>query len=198
MTCSRSSEARQQWPHLASGLEQAAQGDGSSLERDFQPRRPAYQSSLNSAVALQCADKPLPRQGPSAWPTVIARLSRISQLEGPVNGWWLWAPCASWPVASNDRYTGPWTASTRRPILVVGTRFDPQTPYANARRVTRLLGNAVLLTYDGYGHTSENDPSTCVDHAINRYLVALVAPRPATVCQANQQPFDPRFAAGGW
>jgi pimeloyl-ACP methyl ester carboxylesterase len=186
-----------EWPHLASGLEQAARGDGSSLERDFQRRRPAYQSSLNSAVALQCADKPLPRQGPSAWPTVIARLSRISQLEGPVNGWWLWAPCASWPVASTDRYTGPWTASTRHPIVVVGTRFDPQTPYANARRVTRLLGNAVLLTYDGYGHTSDNDPSTCVEHAINRYLVALVAPRPGTACQANQQPFDPGFGAGG-
>jgi len=79
---------------------------------------------------------------------------------------------------------------------VVGTRFDPQTPYANARRVTRLLGNAVLLTYDGYGHTSENGPSTCVEHAVIRYLVALVAPRPGTACQADQQPFDRGFGDG--
>jgi pimeloyl-ACP methyl ester carboxylesterase len=179
-----------QWPQLASGLEQAARGDGSSLESDVQSQRLAYQSSLNSAVALQCADKPLPRQGPQAWPSVIARLTRISRLEGPVTGWWLWAPCSSWPVASADRYTGPWTASTRHPILVVGTRFDPQTPYANARRVTRLLGNAVLLTFDGYGHTSENDPSACVKRAINRYLVALTAPRPGSACRPDRQPFD--------
>jgi TAP-like protein len=41
-------------------------------------------------------------------------------------------------------------------------RFDPATSYANARRVARRLGNAVLLTHDGYGHTSDSDPSACV------------------------------------
>ncbi len=128
---------------------------------------------------------------------MIGRLTRLSRTEGPVNGWWLWAPCASWPVANADRYTGPWAAGTRNPSLVIGTRFDPQTPYANARHVARLLGNAALLTYDGYGHTSENDPSACVERAIRRYLVALAAPRPATVCQADHQPFDRGFGGGG-
>jgi len=180
-----------QWPELAAGLGKAARGDGSALETDFQQERPAYQSALVSAVALGCADKPPPRQGPRAWPTVIGHLTQISRIEGPVQGWWLWAPCSSWPVVSADRYTGPWKARTLNPILVVGTRFDPQTPFANARRVARLLGNAELLTYNGYGHTSENDPSACVEHAITRYLVRLVAPRPGTVCQADHQPFDP-------
>lgn len=177
------------WPRLASDLDQAARGDGSALEQDFQRARPAYQSALVSAVALQCADKPPPRQGPGAWPTVIGRLTRISRIDGPVNAWWLWAPCASWPVASVDRYTGPWNAATHHPILVIGTRFDPQTPFANARRVSRLLGNAVLLSYDGYGHTSGNLPSACVEQAISRYFVALVTPPRGTVCQPDQLPF---------
>jgi pimeloyl-ACP methyl ester carboxylesterase len=180
----------EQWPQLASGLEQAARGDGSALETDFQVKRAGYQSALVSAVALQCADKPPPRQGPRAWPTVIGWLTRISRIEGLVNGWWLWAPCASWPVVSTDRYTGPWNASTPNPILVIGTRFDPQTPYTNARRVAGLLGNAVLLTHNGYGHTSENDPSGCIEHAITRYLVRLRAPQRGTVCQSDRQPFD--------
>jgi pimeloyl-ACP methyl ester carboxylesterase len=178
------------WPQLAADLEQAVRGNGSSLELDFQRARPSYQSALASATALQCADKPPPRQDPLAWPTVIGRLTRISRIAGPVDGWWLWAPCASWPVASADRYTGPWTASTRHPILVIGTRFDPQTPFANARWVARLLGHAVLLTYDGYGHTSANDPpSACVKHVIASYLVGLVAPRRGSVCRPDHPPF---------
>lgn len=187
------------WPQLATDLEQAVRGNGSSLELDFQKARPSYQSSLVSATALQCADKPPPRQGPQAWPGVIGQLTRISRIEGPVSGWWLWAPCASWPVASADRYTGPWTASTRHSILVIGTRFDPQTPFVNARRVARLLGHAVLLTEDGYGHTSENDPSVCVQDAIANYLVRLVAPRRGSVCRPDHRPFYPvAHPASSW
>jgi len=177
------------WPQLAADLEQAARGNGSALELDVQKARPSYQSALVSATALQCADKPPPLQAPHAWPAVIGRLTRISRIAGPLQGWWLWAPCASWPVASAARYTGPWTASTRHPILVIGTRFDPQTPFANARRVARLLGHAVLLTYNGYGHTSENDPSSCVTQAIANYLVALVAPPRGSICQPDHPPF---------
>jgi TAP-like protein len=35
------------------------------------------------------------------------------------------------------------------PILLIGTRFDPNTPLANAGLAERRLGNAVLLTHDG-------------------------------------------------
>ena len=181
------------WPQIAIGLEQAARGNGSAIETDFQQVRPAYESALVSAVALQCADKPPPRRGPQSWPTVIGRLTRISRFSGPVNGWWLWAPCASWPVVSASRYTGPWNAATRTPVLVIGTRYDPQTSFANARRAARRLGNAVLLTHDGYGHTSGVDPSACVEHAISAYLVNLVTPPKGTVCRSDRRPFDPHF-----
>jgi pimeloyl-ACP methyl ester carboxylesterase len=62
------------WPQIAAGLEQAASGNGSAIETALQQTRPAYQSALNSATALQCADKPPPRLGPPAWPSIIGRL----------------------------------------------------------------------------------------------------------------------------
>jgi pimeloyl-ACP methyl ester carboxylesterase len=124
---------------------------------------------------------------------VIGRLNRVSRLQGRVNGWWLWAPCASWPVRGEDSYRGPWSASTPNPILLIGTRYDPNTPYASARRAERLLGNAVLLTHDGYGHVSYSDPSACVERARVAYLVSLITPPRGTVCKADQQPFDPGF-----
>lgn len=183
----------EQWPRLAEGLEQAARGDGSALEREVQQSRGSYESSLVSAVALQCADKPPPKLGPEAWPRVIGRLTRISSIAGPLQGWWLWAPCASWRAESATRYTGPWSASTRTPILVIGTKFDPQTPFRNARRVSRLLGNAVLLIDDGYGHTSSADPSTCVEQATANYLAGLLTPPNGAACRSDRQPFDPNF-----
>jgi pimeloyl-ACP methyl ester carboxylesterase len=179
------------WPDFARDLEAAVNGDGTALltkARQFPPTA----GSAPAPVAIGCADSPT-RNPPSAWRRVIGRLTRISLFNGPVLGWWLWAPCAAWRVRSADRYTGPWNAHTKNPVLVVGTRYDPNTSYANAKITARRLGNAVLLTHQGYGHVSLVDPSACVKRAITRYLVGLVTPPPRTVCQSDHQPFDPNF-----
>ena len=179
------------WPNFARDLEAAVNGDGSALltkARQFPPTT----GSAPEPVAIGCADSPT-RHPPSAWRKVIARFTRISAFNGPVLGWWLWAPCAAWRVRSADRYTGPWNAHTSNPILVVGTRYDPNTSYANARITARRLANAVLLTHEGYGHVSLVDPSVCVQRAVTGYLVGLVTPPRGTVCQSNHQPFDPNF-----
>ena len=179
------------WPDVAAGLEEAAMGNGSAIETAFQKTRPVYQSALNSATALQCADKPAPRLGPQAWPTIIGRLRRVSPFS-VVNGWWLAVPCAAWPVLNADRYTGPWNRTTHNPILVIGNRYDPQTAYQGARRVARLLGNARLVTLDGYGHTSQVDPSSCIDRTVIAYLIRPATARQKT-CHVDRQPFDPDF-----
>jgi hypothetical protein len=120
-------------------------------------------------------------------------MTRISSIAGPIGGWSYWAPCASWPARSAHRYTGPWNATTQHPILVIGTTSDPTTSYANARNVAKLLGNAILLTHDGYGHTSDANPSTCVGNATRNYLVNLTTPPRRTICPSDHQPFDPDF-----
>ena len=129
----------------------------------------------------------------SVWPSVIARFARISRLQGALSGWWQWAPCAAWPVAGEDTYRGPWTASTPNPILFANSTFDPNTGYANAVHAEQLLGNAVLITQEGYGHTTSQNPSACVNKAITDYLTELITPPRGTVCQSDQQPFDPDF-----
>ena len=181
------------WPQLAQDLEQAANGDGSALATQARAVLAGTRSAAGDPpTAITCTDSPA-RQGPSAWPHVIARLTRVSHVGGPFVGWSNWAPCASWPARSTDRYTGPWNAHTKNPVLVIGTTLDPATPYTNARRVADLLGNAILLTHDGYGHTSEADPSHCVEQATSDYLVDLITPRKGTVCPSDRQPFDPQF-----
>ena len=177
---------------MATAFEAAIRGDGSELLFLGRSLTTAFSDQVMApglpAVALVCADSPA-QQPPSAWRKVLARFTRVSHIYGPVIFWWRWAMCAQWPARSADRYTGPWNAKTRTPILVIGTDHDPNTPYANARRVARLLRNAVLLTHDGYSHTSPLDPSACVErrdqrlprtpgHPPPRYRLPL---RPSTV-----------------
>jgi pimeloyl-ACP methyl ester carboxylesterase len=179
------------WPQDAADLDAALRGDGSALEDAASGfSSPDGWGGASTSAAIQCADGPA-RKGRRAWPQVFKRQKRISTLQGAVHFAWEWAPCASWPVRGEDAYRGPWNASTPNPILLINQRYDPNTGYANAVRVERLLGNAVLLTQEGYGHLSFQDPSTCVDEAWVAYLTELITPPTGTVCQSDQQPFDP-------
>jgi hypothetical protein len=118
----------------------------------------------------------------------VNRLTRISRLGGAPMGWGMGAACAAWPTRSAIRYTGPWNANTRNPVLIINNRLDPNSPLANAQRVVRLLRNAVLLVHDGYGHLSGADPSACVTRATGRYLVGLRTPPRGTVCPSDRVP----------
>jgi pimeloyl-ACP methyl ester carboxylesterase len=182
------------WPDFARELDRAARGDGSAMAQMIQGARPLLEDALNSATGLQCADKPVPPLlGPDAWPEVIRRLRRVSYSNGPVLGWWLWAPCAAWKIPAVNRYTGPWNAVTPKPVLVIGTRYDPRTSYQSSVVAARALGNAVLLTHDGYGHTSDEDPSACIQRRVATYLTRLATPPPRTVCRSDHLPFSRKF-----
>ena len=182
------------WPELARQLEEAANGDGSALETTANVgfASEEFHRRLEPGQALLCADSPA-RQRPRAWPRVVRRLEAVSRIGGAPMGWLIGAPCAAWPAQSADRYTGPWNARTTNPVLLIGTRLDPNTPLANAKIAQRRLGNSVLLTHNGYGHLSGADPSACVTGALARYLVALDIPRRGTVCRSDRRPFDPLF-----
>jgi pimeloyl-ACP methyl ester carboxylesterase len=181
------------WPANAAALAAALRGDGSALKTGARdPSSPAGWAAATISTAISCADAPA-RQSIRDWPQVIGRLERIGRLQGRVEGWWRWAACASWPVRGQDSYRGPWDAKTPNPILLINNRHDPNTGYANAVHAERYLGNAVLLTHEGYGHLSFQNPSDCVDAAALAYLTELVTPPRGTVCQSNQQPFDPDF-----
>ena len=179
------------WPEWARSLDAAARGDGSALASVANANPPGA-GGAPAPVSIGCADSPA-REPLPRWPSVIERLTATSPIAGPVLGWWLWAPCAAWPVRSAERYVGPWDAATPNPVLVIGTRYDPNTAYANAQATAERLGNAVLLTHTGYGHISFVDPSSCVMAAYRRYLTRLRPPAGGTACPPDRGPFDPEF-----
>ena len=75
------------------------------------------------------------------------------------------------------------------PILVVGNRHDPQTPYSDSLAMVRWLRRARLLTVEGFGHTAMLNPSDCANSAIVAYLVDGRLPPNGTVCPQTVQPF---------
>lgn len=183
-----------EWPQLASELDEAARGDGSAIAKFGQSTGPFVAESVNAAAGLQCADKPAPpKLGSSDWPQVLRTLTGVSVWNGPLNDWVLWAPCSAWTVPAVNRYSGPWDADTPNPVLVIGTRYDPRTSYGASVLVSKTLRNATLLTHEGYGHTSDVDPSACVEHDVAKYLITLKTPPNGKVCQSDRLPFDPKF-----
>jgi pimeloyl-ACP methyl ester carboxylesterase len=87
----------------------------------------------------------------------------------------------------------PFRAADSGPTaLVVGTTYDPATPYENAQRLTRQLGNARLLTMDGDGHGAYGGESPCIDKRVNAYLRHGTLPAPGRRCRQQT-----RFTAPG-
>jgi pimeloyl-ACP methyl ester carboxylesterase len=181
-----------EWPSMARDVARALAGDGSGLLNRARSFSKTLADILPPAAGLGCADSPA-RADAATWPRRLDRFTALSPIYGPLLTWWLWAPCAAWPARSAAPYEGPWNASTKSPVLVVGTTFDPNTPFQNAQNVAKLLGKAVLLTHDGYGHTSASDPSACVTRAAVVYFVSLDVPAGGTVCPSDRLPFDPQF-----
>jgi pimeloyl-ACP methyl ester carboxylesterase len=99
------------------------------------------------------------------------------------------ALCSTWPATDADGYYGPWDRPTARPVLLVGNRYDPATPYSGSLTMAAELARARLLTVAEYGHTALLNPSTCVDGYETAYFLTGALPPPGTVCRPDQQPF---------
>jgi pimeloyl-ACP methyl ester carboxylesterase len=143
-------------------------------------------SGEEQELAIACAESPSPR--PNAFAAIDAFAENRSGVVGP---YWAWdyEPCATWPVKSTDRYSGPWNRYTAHRVLVIGTTFDPATPYASAVAMASQLGRARLLTLDGYGHTEVLNASACIERYEVRYFIGGTLPPTGTDCRQDQQPF---------
>jgi hypothetical protein len=89
--------------------------------------------------------------------------------------------CRDWPAKpvrtpASAHYTGGST------ILVVGTTGDPATPYPWAQSLRSELGNASLLTWNGEGHTAYGRGSSCIDGAVDGFLVDGKVPKDGMRC----------------
>ncbi len=156
----------------------------------FAPRLPfphnrRYFNFLENFPGVACADADNPNDY-ADWSAAAAATAGQGYF-GPI---WTWSSsiCAEWPFADADRYTGPFTATTASPLLVIGNEFDPATPYAGAQAVASMMPGARLLTVHAWGHTSLF-LSACVDEAEARYLIDQQLPPAGAQCSQDHVPF---------
>lgn len=147
----------------------------------------------DSYAAVNCADKPF-NNTLGEMPQIADKWERQMPAFGRYLAWSDAAICPVWPVKQPDAWRGPWHARTANPVLVVGNYYDPATQYEYAKRMSKQLGNARLVSVDSFGHCILGD-SACADKIAADYLVGLAVPGPGTVCYPDVQPFDPAAAA---
>jgi hypothetical protein len=69
-----------------------------------------------------------------------------------------------------------------RDILVVGTTGDPATPYRWAQSLAAQLEGGHLVTYNGEGHTAYNKSNSCVNNAVDGFLLRGKVPATDPQC----------------
>jgi pimeloyl-ACP methyl ester carboxylesterase len=173
-----------QFPLLASSLRALERGDPSRLRvlyDDYVGKRgDHYDAEWPAFIAISCAD------GPNLDQAQTEALQRRAAIEAPLLGAanvGLGFECAYWPYPPARAAPAPVHAATANPIVVVGTRGDPATPFAWAQALAGELGNARLIAVAGSSHTSSLNGNGCLDRLLGRYLVDLSAPPAGTECR---------------
>jgi pimeloyl-ACP methyl ester carboxylesterase len=178
-------EPRDGWPLLRQALADGFAGDGRLLLRlsDAYTSRlgdGTYASNLNEVIyGVNCLDHGAQPDlaGVEEW---LPDFEAAAPIFGPYVAYSNLA-CAHWPVPPVIS-PHPIAAAGADPILVVGTTRDPATPYEWAQGLAGELDSAVLLTYDGDGHTAYRHGSSCIDDAVDAYLIDGTLPAEGTTC----------------
>ncbi|MFG2145594.1 alpha/beta hydrolase [Streptomyces sp. NPDC048696] len=185
--------AEQLWPTLAYGISTLRdKGDPAALDRinksfageDAQGRRAADDNGKEALLAVNCADEPKRPKDPAAELASLERkFAKASPMFGPEQVGAA-VSCTGWPAGTDyirriDRTGAP-------PVLLIGTRGDPATPYQWAAETARRLGKGVVLTYEGEGHGGYT-ASRCVREHADAFLLDGTLPDEGTSC-ARQAP----------
>jgi pimeloyl-ACP methyl ester carboxylesterase len=173
------------WPQLDAALTSAFAGDGSAMLAlaDAYAHRGADGAYLDNSstviYAVNCLDRD-DAETPAQVEDTVAQFQAASPTFGPFLAWGGLA-CTNWPIAPVGEAKAV-HAEGAGPILVVGTTRDPATPYQWAENLAGELSSGRLLTYDGDGHTAYGMGSSCVDTAVDTYVVSGVQPDEGATC----------------
>ena len=174
------------WDSLRAGLQAAFDGDGSTLlsmldERLSRNDAGHYTDNSTAALyAISALDRPdRPDAAQSA--VLAAQWSKEAPVFGAFTAWGI-LPYHYWDVPATDT-PHEIHAPGSPPILVVGTTYDPATPYPWAQALAKQLSQGVLLTRVGDGHTGYGKGNSCIDSAVDRFFTSGVTPPAGTVCR---------------
>ena len=176
--------SKRYWGVLDQALQQAFAGNGSvllALSDAYVGRGPGgYEdNSIEALFAVNCLDHDdgVPSSEVGRY---VPSYEKASPTFGRVFAYTL-SSCANWPVHSGHK-PAPIHAPGSPPIMVIGTSRDPATPLAWARSLAAQLDQGVLVTRDGDGHTGYRAGNTCVDKAVESYLVSGIVPKAEVDC----------------
>ncbi|MCW2858071.1 MAG: tripeptidyl-peptidase Serine peptidase family [Marmoricola sp.] len=165
---------RSYWPNLTDALKQAiVDHDGSGLLAlaDAYSSRGATgytDNSMEALYAVNCLDHDdyIPT---SQVPSHFAEFLKASPTFGRAFAFSL-STCSTWPVRSGQ-VSQAIHAPGAPPIVVVGTTRDPATPLVWAQALASELDSGRLITRNGDGHTGFGQGNSCVDNAVQDWLI---------------------------
>lgn len=172
------------WPMLEQAVATATKGDGAQLLAlaDSYTGRKAdgtYSTLMTSVLAIDCVDS-AERPSPADIDKVERETGKIFPL---MRSGGLGSICAHWPAPGSDE-SKKIDATGSAPILVIGGKGDPATPYQWAPKLAAQLRTGVLVTYEGEGHGAYLSGSTCVSRLVDAYFLTGANPGPNATCPA--------------
>ena len=173
------------WPTLNLAVGQAMEGsvDTMLMLADLNAGRDpdgTYSSNINSAfTAINCLDG----SAPADTATLRAQAAELEEASPTLGRFLAYGAvsCEAWPAEPASEPV-PVTAAGADPILVIGTRGDPATPYEWAPALADQLESGVLVTWNGEGHTAYGRAGECIGSTVDAYLVEGTVPEDGLVC----------------
>jgi hypothetical protein len=177
--------AQTSWQYLAQGISDLSNNNprfifllaDSYAERDNSGK---YKNLFDANSAVNCVDYanyPTPDQ--------IRALQAEWRTKYPLFGAPLavgLASCSVWPAKKDPYPVGPATGAP--PIVVVGTKGDPATPYESTAKLADMLGTGTVVTWEGEGHTAYPE-TPCIRTAIDAYFIDQKVPAKGLTCPAT-------------
>ncbi len=177
--------SRDAWILLSQGLQQAFDGDGSTLLRlsDLYTGRRAdggyTDNRIEALPTINCLDDPSAIT-PAQVPAALRDFAVASPTFGDGFAWGLLG-CSGFQARAAEKPPVV-RAEGAAPIVVVGTTRDPATPIEWSESLADQLESGVLVRRDGDGHGGYNAGNDCVDAAVEGYLVDGTVPEDGLTC----------------
>ena len=185
----------QGWPALGAALKAAEDGDGSLLLilADSQSGRneDGTYDSIGTAFGVISCTSGLNGTAPADNEAAAAQLRAASpHFAAGATADDFGSSCDGIPRAAGPT---PFSYAGAGPVLVIGGKNDPATPFVWAEKMAKALGpKASLVAYNGEGHSTWLE-SDCTDALINQTLIDLKQVGPVDC--AAQAPSDTSLPA---